>query len=225
MSALTSVVPQPVNNIYWHDTAVKKHDHARMKRQNPCVLWFTGLSGAGKSTIASLVEKKLHRMGRHTCLLDGDNLRFGLNKDLGFTDDDRVENIRRIGEVAKLMVDAGLIVLTSFISPFRADRKMARELFGEYEFIEVFVDVPLDVATQRDPKGLYKRANRGELKNFTGIDSCYEIPFNPELRIDAAALTPEAASERVIDTMRQLTGLKIADSSAGLTRASLPALL
>jgi bifunctional enzyme CysN/CysC len=183
------------------------------------------LSGAGKSTIASVVEKKLHRMGRHTYVLDGDNVRFGLNKDLGFNDGDRVENIRRIGEVAKLMVDAGLIVLASFISPFRAERQMARDMFDEYEFIEIFVDVPLDVAMQRDPKGLYRKARRGELKNFTGVDSRYETPVNPELRIDAAAFTAEEAAERVLDTMRQLTGLKIADSGAGLTCESVPALL
>jgi bifunctional enzyme CysN/CysC len=219
MLSLTRTCP-PAHNLYWHQTSVKKHERALMKGQAPCVLWFTGLSGAGKSTIANRVEEKLHRLGRHTYLLDGDNVRFGLNKDLGFTDGDRAENIRRVAEVAKLMVDAGLIVLASFISPFRAERRMARDLFKDYEFIEIFVDAPLDVAMRRDPKGLYKKAARGELKNFTGIDSCYENPLNPELRIDAAALTPEAAAQLVIDTMRQLTSLSVAHGA--LKRASAP---
>ena len=162
------------------------------------MLWLTGLSGAGKSTIANLVEKKLHAMGRHTYLLDGDNVRHGLNKDLGFTEADRVENIRRIGEVAKLMVDAGLIVLIAFISPFRAERRMARDLMTEGEFIEVYVDAPLDVAEGRDPKGLYKKARRGEIKNFTGIDSPYEPPEAPEIRIDTTKLTPEGAADEVL---------------------------
>src|ERR1700726_30353 len=155
-----------------------------MKGQQSCVLWLTGLSGAGKSTIANLVEKKLHALGRHTFLLDGDNVRHRLNKDLGFTDADRVENIRRIGEVAKLMTDAGLIVLTAFISPFRAERRMVREMSLPGEFIEIYVETPLEVAEQRDVKGLYKKARAGELKHFTGIDSPYEPPENPEIRVN-----------------------------------------
>jgi bifunctional enzyme CysN/CysC len=166
------------------------------------VLWFTGLSGSGKSTVANRVEKKLAALGRHTYLLDGDNVRHGLNKDLGFTQADRVENIRRIAEVAKLMVDAGLIVLTAFISPFRAERRLARGLLAEGEFLEVFVDVPLAVAESRDPKGLYAKARRGELKNFTGIDSPYEPPEEAELRLDTAALDPDVAAERVVALLR-----------------------
>jgi bifunctional enzyme CysN/CysC len=182
---------------------VNKDARATAKGQKPCVLWFTGLSGAGKSSIANLVEKKLHAMGRHTYLLDGDNVRHGLNRDLGFSEADRVENIRRVGEVAKLMVDAGLIVLAAFISPFRAERRLARSLVGDHEFIEIFVDVPLAVAESRDPKGLYKKARRGDLKNFTGIDSPYEVPENPELSLDTATLSAEAAAERVVATVRE----------------------
>jgi bifunctional enzyme CysN/CysC len=185
-------------NVHWQAIDVNKAARSSAKGQTPCVLWYTGLSGAGKSTIANLVDKKLHAMGRHTYLLDGDNVRHGLNKDLGFTAADRVENIRRIAEVAKLMVDAGLIVGTAFISPFRAERSMARALLGDGEFIEVFVDTPLGIAEERDPKGLYKKARRGELKNFTGIDSPYEAPENPELRIDTTSLSPEAAAETVV---------------------------
>jgi len=186
-------------NVHWQAIDVNKSARSSAKGQRPCVLWYTGLSGAGKSTIANLVDKKLHAMGRHTYLLDGDNVRHGLNKDLGFTAADRVENIRRIAEVAKLMVDAGLIVGTAFISPFRAERSMARALLGEGEFIEVFVDTPLGVAEERDPKGLYKKARRGELKNFTGIDSPYEAPENPELRIDTTATSPELAADLVVN--------------------------
>jgi bifunctional enzyme CysN/CysC len=186
------------HNIHLQHVDVDKQARARMNHQQPCVVWFTGLSGAGKSTIANLVEKKLHALGHRTYLLDGDNVRHGLNKDLGFTDADRVENIRRIGEVAKLMVDAGLIVLTAFISPFRAERRMARQLLAPGEFFEVHVDVPLEVAELRDAKGLYRKARRGELKNFTGIDSAYEKPESPELRLSSAELTPEEASTRVI---------------------------
>ena len=167
------------------------------------MLWFTGLSGAGKSTIANLVEKKLFAMGRHTYLLDGDNVRHGLNKDLGFTEEDRVENIRRVGEVARLMVDAGLIVLTAFISPFRAERQLARSLVAEGEFIEVFVDTPLAVAEERDVKGLYKKARRGDLKNFTGIDSPYERPQNAEVVLPASTISSEEAAERVIELLRE----------------------
>jgi bifunctional enzyme CysN/CysC len=185
-------------NVHWQALDVNKTARAELKGQRPCVLWYTGLSGAGKSTIANLVDKKLHSTRRHTYLLDGDNVRHGLNKDLGFTDADRVENIRRIAEVAKLMVDAGLIVSTAFISPFRAERQMARALMGEGEFIEVFVYTPIGVAEQRDPKGLYKKARRGDLKNFTGIDSPYEPPENPELKIDTTNSSPEEAAETIV---------------------------
>jgi bifunctional enzyme CysN/CysC len=185
-------------NVHWQAIDVNKNARSAAKGQRPCVLWYTGLSGAGKSTIANLVDKKLHAMGRHTYLLDGDNVRHGLNKDLGFTQADRVENIRRIAEVAKLMVDAGLIVGTAFISPFRAERAMARTLLGADEFIEIFVDTPLGIAEERDPKGLYKKARRGELKNFTGIDSPYEAPENPDLRIDTTATSSEAAADVVV---------------------------
>ena len=190
-------------NVHWQALDVNKPARAVLKGQKPCVLWYTGLSGAGKLTIANLVDKKLHSTSRHTYLLDGDNVRHGLNKDLGFTDADRVENIRRIAEVAKLMVDAGLIVSTAFISPFRAERQMARALLGPGEFIEVFIDTPLTVAEQRDPKGLYKKARRGDLKNFTGIDSPYEAPQNPELRIDTTSLSPEDAAELIVAHLQQ----------------------
>jgi len=186
-------------NIHWQALDVNKATRARAKAQKPAVLWFTGLSGAGKSTIANLVEKKLQAQGRHTYLLDGDNVRHGLNRDLGFTDADRVENIRRVGEVARLMADAGLIVLVSFISPFRSERRMARELMAEGEFLEVFIDTPLAVAERRDVKGLYAKARRGELKNFTGIDSPYEAPETPEIRIDTTRLTAEAAAEAIVE--------------------------
>ncbi len=186
------------HNIHLQHLDVDKAARAALKGQRPGVLWLTGLSGAGKSTIANRVEKRLHAMGRHTYILDGDNVRHGLNKDLGFTAADRVENIRRIAEVAKLMVDAGLIVITAFISPFRAERRMARELLAPGEFVEVFVDAPLSVAEERDPKGLYRKARRGEIKNFTGIDSPYEAPEAPEIRIDTTALDPDAAADRVL---------------------------
>ena len=187
------------DNIHWQHTDVTKQSRAALKRQRGQVVWLTGLSGAGKSTIANLVEKRLHALGRHTYLLDGDNVRHGLNKNLGFTDEDRVENIRRVAEVAKLMVDAGLIVLTAFISPFRAERRMAREILQDGEFIEVFVDTPLAVAEARDVKGLYAKARAGQLKNFTGIDSPYEAPEAPELRIDTTAMTPVEAAERIVE--------------------------
>ena len=186
------------HNIHIQALDVNKAARAQVKGQKPCVLWLTGLSGAGKSTIANLVEKKLHALGRHTYLLDGDNVRHGLNKDLGFTDVDRVENIRRIGEVARLMVDAGLIVITAFISPFRAERRMARELMVEGEFIEIFVDTPLDVAEQRDTKGLYKKARRGELKHFTGVDSPYEVPEHAEIRVETTELPADAAADLIL---------------------------
>ena len=182
---------------------ISKQARAGMKNQKPCVIWFTGLSGAGKSTVANLVERRLCELGRHTYLLDGDNVRHGLSKDLGFTDADRVENLRRVAEVARLMADAGLIVLVSFISPFRAERRMARALLEPGEFIEVFVDTPLGVAEARDPKGLYLKARRGELKNFTGIDSAYEVPEHPELRIDTVRLSPVEAADAVLSHLRQ----------------------
>ncbi|MET0295670.1 MAG: sulfate adenylyltransferase subunit CysN [Phenylobacterium sp.] len=185
-------------NIHWQALDVDKAARAAAKSQKARVIWMTGLSGSGKSTIANLVEKRLHADGRHTYILDGDNVRHGLNKDLGFTDADRVENIRRVAEVAKLMVDAGLIVVVSFISPFRAERRLARELLGPDEFVEVFVDTPLAVAEGRDVKGLYKKARAGELKNFTGVDSPYEPPENPEIRIDTTVLSAEAAAEKIV---------------------------
>jgi bifunctional enzyme CysN/CysC len=194
-------------NIHWQAINVNKQAHAAIKQQKPFVLWFTGLSGSGKSTIANLVERKLHSLSKHTYLLDGDNVRHGLNKDLGFTDADRVENIRRIAEVAKLMVDAGEIVLVSFISPFRSERRMARELVEQGEFFEIFIDTPLHVAEQRDPKGLYKKMRRGELKNFTGVDSPYEIPESAEIRIDTTLLTPEQAVEEIISYLMKVNAL------------------
>jgi bifunctional enzyme CysN/CysC len=185
-------------NIHWQSVDINKTARAVLKGQKGCILWFTGLSGAGKSTIANLVERRLHAGGRHTYLLDGDNVRHGLNKDLGFTDADRVENIRRVAEVARLMVDAGLIVLASFISPFRSERRMARELVESGEFIEVFVDVPLMLAERRDPKGLYKKARRGEIKHFTGIDSPYEVPEHAEITIDTSALAADKAADVIV---------------------------
>ena len=186
------------HNIHWQDLSVDKAARAAIKNQRGRVVWLTGLSGAGKSTIADLVEKRLHADGRHTYLLDGDNVRHGLNRDLGFTEEDRVENIRRVAEVARLMADAGLIVITAFISPFRAERRMARELMAEGEFVEVHVDTPLAVAEARDVKGLYKKARSGELKNFTGIDSPYEAPEAPEIRVDTARMSAEQAAERIV---------------------------
>ena len=188
-------------NVHWQAIDVGREAHARLKNQRPAVLWFTGLSGAGKSSIANLVEKKLHRMNRHTFLLDGDNVRHGLNKDLGFTDTDRIENIRRVGEVARLMTDAGLIVITAFISPFRAERQLVREMMAPGEFIEIHVDTPLAVAEQRDVKGLYKKARSGALANFTGIDSPYEAPLSPEIRIDTTRLTVAEAAQLIVDEL------------------------
>jgi bifunctional enzyme CysN/CysC len=188
-------------NVHWQALEVTREAHANLKHQKPKVLWFTGLSGAGKSTIANLVEKKLHALGRHTFLLDGDNVRHGLTKDLGFTDADRVENIRRVGEVAKLMTDAGLIVMTAFISPFRAERAMVRQMLQPGEFVEIHVDTPLAEAEKRDVKGLYKKARSGGLKNFTGIDSPYEAPEKPEIRIDTTRTSPEEAAEQIVDAI------------------------
>jgi bifunctional enzyme CysN/CysC len=194
------------HNVHWQALEVDREAHAAIKGQRPAILWFTGLSGAGKSTIANLVEKKLHAMGRHTVLLDGDNIRHGLNRDLGFTQADRVENIRRVAEVAKLMADAGLIVLVSFISPFRAERDLARNLARDGEFYEIFIDVPLAVAEARDVKGLYKKARAGELKNFTGIDSPYEPPEKAEIRIDAAVMSPADAAEKIVAAIGSASG-------------------
>jgi bifunctional enzyme CysN/CysC len=193
-------------NVHWQALDVNKQARAARNAQRPCVLWLTGYSGAGKSTIANLVEKKLYALGKRTYLLDGDNVRHGINKDLGFTAQDRVENIRRVAEVAKLMVDAGLIVLVSFISPFRAERNAARALFGEGEFFEIFIDTPFAEAEKRDVKGLYKKARQGELKNFTGIDSPYEAPESPEMRIDTTALDAEQAADSIIE---HLTGQRV----------------
>jgi bifunctional enzyme CysN/CysC len=191
-------------NVHWQAIDVNRQAHAALKGQTPRILWFTGLSGAGKSTIANLVERKLHALGRHTYLLDGDNVRHGLNRDLGFSEADRVENIRRVAEVARLMLDAGLITLVSFISPFRAERALARGLAGEGAFLEIFVDAPLELAEQRDPKGLYQKARRGELKNFTGIDSPYEPPLAPDIRIDTGSESAEAAAERIVERLLAL---------------------
>ncbi len=191
------------HNIHWQALDVTKRARAALKGQKPAVLWFTGLSGSGKSTIANLVEKRLHALGRHSYLLDGDNVRHGLNKDLGFTEADRVENIRRVAEVAKLMADAGLIVLVSFISPFRAERRMARELMEEGEFFEIYVNTPFEVCAERDPKGLYRRALAGEIRNFTGLDSPYEPPEQPEIEIDTTRMRPEEAAEAIIRLLRE----------------------
>ena len=185
-------------NIHWQSIDINKQSRAEMNDQKPKVLWFTGLSGAGKSTIANLVEKKLHSLGKRTYLLDGDNVRHGLNRDLGFTDVDRVENIRRIAETARLFVDAGLIVLTSFISPFKSERRLARELLEEGEFIEIFVNTPLEICEVRDPKGLYKKARAGELPNFTGIDSDYEPPENPEIEVEAGTRSADDIAEEIV---------------------------
>jgi bifunctional enzyme CysN/CysC len=200
-------------NIHWQALDVDRRVRAAQKRQRGCVLWLTGLSGAGKSTIANLVDKRLVALGRHTYLLDGDNVRHGLNKDLGFTAQDRVENIRRVAEVARLMADAGLITLVSFISPFRSERRMARDLLPPGDFFEVYVDAPLAVAEARDPKGLYRKARRGELANFTGIDSPYQAPEAPEIRIDTTVLSAAEAAERIVAHL-ELAGVLAAPAPA-----------
>ncbi|MDG6777359.1 adenylyl-sulfate kinase [Thiomicrorhabdus sp. zzn3] len=190
-------------NIVWHEHHVKKEDRAKLKQQAPCILWFTGLSGSGKSTVANAVESLLFKMGKHTFLLDGDNVRHGLNKGLSFSEEDRIENIRRVGEVAKLFTDSGLIVLTAFISPFLKDREMVRQMGESGEFIEVFIDTPLNVCEQRDPKGLYKKARAGEIKDFTGIDSPYEAPVNPEIHIVNDGITVEEAAGQVVEYLKR----------------------
>jgi len=189
----------PNHDIHWQQTDIDRHARSLIKLQTSCVLWFTGLSGAGKSTIANLVEKRLHAMGRHTYLLDGDNIRHGLNRDLGFSNADRSENIRRVAEVSRLMMDAGLIVLASFISPFSAERRIARDMVGTNEFVEIFIQTPLSVAEQRDPKELYKKARDGNFRNFTGIDSPYEIPESPEISIDTTSCMPHESCERIVN--------------------------
>lgn len=192
-----------MTDIVWQHHSLDKASRSLQKRQKPCILWFTGLSASGKSTTANAVEQKLYELGHHTYLLDGDNVRHGLNKDLGFSDSDRIENIRRIGEMAKLFADAGLIVLSAFISPFRADRKMVRDLVGPGEFIEIHMSTPLTVCEQRDPKGLYKKARRGEVKNFTGIDSAYEEPLSPEIILNTAESDIETCADTVIAYLKQ----------------------
>ncbi|ESP91933.1 MULTISPECIES: adenylyl-sulfate kinase [Pseudoalteromonas] len=189
-------------NIVWHNYAVEKTHRSELKGHKPVILWFTGFSGSGKSTVANALESALHQSGVHTYLLDGDNVRHGLCKDLGFSDTDRVENIRRVGELSKLMVDAGLVVLTAFISPFQAERDMVRNLVGEGEFVEVFLDTPLEVCEQRDPKGLYKKARAGEIKNFTGIDSDYQPPVAPEIRLNTGENSLEQSVQQLIDYLK-----------------------
>ncbi|MGD8111361.1 adenylyl-sulfate kinase [Vibrio sp. TRT 17S01] len=191
------------DDIVWHNSIVSRQERASLKQQKPVVLWFTGLSGSGKSTVANAVEKKLLALGKHSYLLDGDNVRHGLNKDLGFSDKDRVENIRRIGEVVKLFVDSGAIVLTAFISPFSSDRTQVRELLDGGQFLEVFIDTPLEICEQRDPKGLYKKARAGEIKHFTGIDSEYEAPTLAEIHVRTAEATIEECAQQIIDTLTE----------------------
>ncbi len=189
-------------NIVWHEAHVTREERAKLKQQTPCILWFTGLSGSGKSSVANAVEKLLFNMNKHTYLLDGDNVRHGLNKGLTFSEEDRIENIRRVGEVARLFSDSGLIVLTAFISPFESDRTLVREVTRPGEFIEVFIDTPLSVCEQRDPKGLYKKARAGEIKDFTGIDSPYEAPSNSEIHVINDGITVEVAAQQVIDYLK-----------------------
>lgn len=200
-------------DVVWHNSTVTHTDRVALKQQRSVCLWFTGLSGSGKSTVANAVESKLLKMGKHSYLLDGDNVRHGLNKDLGFSDTDRIENIRRIGEVAKLFVDAGNIVLTAFISPFISDRKQVRDLMQDGEFLEVFVDTPLEVCEQRDPKGLYKKARAGEIKHFTGIDSEYQAPVNPEIHLKTEKLSIEACADYVVSELEKKGYLNLKDEA------------
>jgi len=204
------------DDVVWHNTTVTHQDRVQLKQQKPVVLWFTGLSGSGKSTVANAVESKLLSLGKHSYLLDGDNVRHGLNKDLGFSDSDRVENIRRIGEVAKLFVDSGTIVLTAFISPFIVDREQARALFQEGQFLEVFVDTPLEVCEARDPKGLYKKARAGEIKHFTGIDSAYEAPISPEVHVLTAGKSIEECALDVVSQLSELGYLSLGGDDGAL---------
>ncbi len=190
------------DDIVWHNTTVTHDDRVALKKQRPVVLWFTGLSGSGKSTVANAVESRLLHSGKHSYLLDGDNVRHGLNKDLGFSDQDRVENIRRIGEVAKLFVDSGTIVLTAFISPFISDRQQVRELLEDGQFLEVFIDTPISVCEQRDPKGLYKKARAGEIKHFTGIDSAYEAPVQADIHVKTAEQSIEECAEQIVQYLQ-----------------------
>lgn len=198
------------DNIVWHDHKVTRAERSTNKGQKPCLLWFTGLSGSGKSTIANALDVALHERGYHTFLLDGDNVRYGLCKDLGFSDQDREENIRRVGEVCKLFADAGLIVMSAFISPFTSDRRMVRKLFPAGEFIEVFMDTPLETCESRDPKGLYQKARSGEIKHFTGIDSPYEVPAHPEVRLDTSTMSVDECVNALVDYLlsRDLIALK-----------------
>jgi bifunctional enzyme CysN/CysC len=197
-SELKNQNERQTGDLHWHLESLSRTDRAMLKGQKPCVVWLTGLSASGKSTIANALEQRLHSMGRHTMLLDGDNVRHGLSKDLGFTESDRVENIRRIGEVAKLMMEAGLIVITAFISPYQAERDMVRKLIADGGFVEIYVSTPLAICEQRDPKGIYKKARRGEIQNFTGISAPYEAPHNPEIILDTTEITVENASEVII---------------------------
>ncbi len=192
------------DDVVWHNTTVTHQDRITLKQQKPVVLWFTGLSGSGKSTVANAVESKLLSLGKHSYLLDGDNVRHGLNKDLGFSNADRIENIRRVGEVAKLFVDSGSIVLTAFISPFISDREQARSLLGEGQFLEVYIDTPLSVCEQRDPKGLYKKARAGQIPNFTGIDSAYEAPVNADIHVQTENKSIEECAEVVVNKLKEL---------------------
>jgi adenylylsulfate kinase len=203
MKAVANETASKMDNIVWHDHAVSNEERGGLKSQRPAVLWFTGLSGSGKSTVANAVERKLLALNKHSYLLDGDNVRHGLNKDLTFTDADRIENIRRIGEVAKLFVDSGLLVLTAFISPFISDRKQVRDQVADKLFIEIFIDTPISVCESRDPKGLYKKARAGEIKHFTGIDSDYEIPPNPEIHVHTARYSVEECADQIINYLNK----------------------
>lgn len=201
-------------DIVWHTHKVTRAERADTKRQRPCLLWFTGLSGSGKSTVANALDVALHQRGYHTFLLDGDNVRHGLNRDLGFSDEDRIENIRRIGEVSKLFTDAGLIVLSAFISPFTSDRRMVRNLFPAGEFVEVFMDTPLATCEERDPKGLYEKARAGKIRDFTGIDSPYEAPERPEVRLDTSTMSVDECVDRLLRYLQQRELILPADKTS-----------